>query len=800
MLDIAQQIATELNVRNQQITATIELIDEGSTVPFIARYRKEVTGNLDDTQLRYLEEKLIYYRELEDRKKTIIESIREQNKLTPELEAQIHACLIKQNIEDIYLPYKPKRRTKAQIAIEHGLEPLAHALWHNPELVPEQEATQYINEHIVDVKAALDGARDILAEQFAETASLLEILRKKMWQNGVLFSQVMDGQEMAQDQKFKDYYDFNEYLDGIPSHRLLAMLRGRNLSVLSLKLDYADLENGQSHPLEDVIAEHMQIQSLGRPADTWLKMVCKWTWRIKLHTSIELELINQARELAEQDAIGIFGNNLKELLLSAPAGAKATMGLDPGIRTGVKVAIVDHTGKLVETSTIYPFPPKNDVHGSLATLEKLAKKHHVELIAIGNGTASRETSQLTAELLKKSEFAHIQKIIVNESGASIYSASELAAKEFPDLDVSLRGAVSIARRLQDPLAELVKIPPESIGVGQYQHDLNSKNLSTALNNVVEDCVNAVGVDVNMASSALLERISGLNATLAKNIVAYRDEHGEFTNRKELRKVARFGDKTFEQAAGFLRIRNGDEPLDASAVHPESYDITYKMLDAFKQKEQKFTKLQELIGNVDLIKQIDIKPFINEKFGKETLSDILKEFEKPGRDPRPDFKTAKLNDSVSEVKDLKVDMLLEGTVTNVTAFGAFVDIGVHQDGLVHISELSNSFVSQAQDIVKAGQIVKVKVLDVDIQRKRIALSMKLGTSNISSNANMNSNSNTNTNMHNKSKNKSDIPHKEEKQHTPAFFAKNTATSNTTKQYSAPQNNAMADAFAKLKGLK
>ncbi len=794
MLDIAQQIATELNVRGHQVTKTIELIDDGATVPFIARYRKEITENLDDTQLRYLEEKLFYYRELEERKKTIIESIREQNKLTPELEAQINACLIKQNIEDIYLPYKPKRRTKAQIAIENGLEPLAHALWNNPDLMPEQEANAYINEQVIDIKAALEGARDILAEQFSETASLLEVLRKKMWQNGVLFSQMMEGQEMAQEQKFKDYYEFSEYLDGIPSHRLLAMLRGRNLGVLSLKLDYADLESGQNHPLEDVIAQHMNIQALGRPADTWLKMVCKWTWRIKLHTSIELELINQARELAEQDAIGIFGNNLKELLLSAPAGAKPTMGLDPGIRTGVKVAVVDHTGKLVETATIYPFPPKNDVYGSLATLEKLAKKYGIELVAIGNGTASRETSQLTAELLKKPEFIHIQKIIVNESGASIYSASELAAKEFPDLDVSLRGAVSIARRLQDPLAELVKIPAESIGVGQYQHDLNSKNLSTALSKVVEDCVNAVGVDVNMASSALLEHVSGLNTTLAKNIVAYRDEHGEFKNRKALRNVPRFGEKTFEQAAGFLRIRNGDEPLDASSVHPESYTITYQMLDTFKQKGQKFNKLQELIGNVELIKQIDIKPFINEKFGKETLNDILKEFEKPGRDPRPDFKTAKLNDLVSEVKDLKIDMLLEGTVTNVTAFGAFVDIGVHQDGLVHISELSNTFVSQAQDVVKAGQIVKVRVLDVDVQRKRIALSMKLVSKEaISSKSHKNkqNSSQGNNTSNNQSDNSNNTQQKTE------FFAKNKP-SNT--QNTGVQNSVMADAFSKLKGLK
>ncbi len=775
MLNITQQIASELNIKEQQINATVKLLDEGATVPFIARYRKEATNNLDDTQLRDLQEKLTYYRELEERKQVVLQSITEQDKLTPELEQHIHACIIKQNLEDIYLPYKPKRRTKAQIAIENGLLPLAQALLENPNLTPEDEAAKHINENITDIKAALDGARDILAEQFSETASLLELLRAKMQQNSVLMSEVISGQELAQGEKFKDYYSFSQLLQNIPSHRLLALLRGRNLGVLSLKLDYPNLELGQAHPLELVIASHMGIQKQGRPADIWLAMVCKWTWKIKLHSSIELELINRAREQAEKEAINIFAQNLKQVLMAAPAGAKATLGLDPGIRTGVKVAVVDNTGKLVETTTIYPHPPKNDIYGSIDALEKLINKHNIELVAIGNGTASRETDKLTAEIIKKAKFKHIQKVIVNESGASIYSASELAAKEFPALDVSLRGAASIARRLQDPLAELVKIPPESIGIGQYQHDLNAKNLGASLNNVVEDCVNAVGVDLNMASAVLLEKVSGLNTTLAKNIVAYRDENGRFNNRQELKKVPRFGDKTFEQAAGFLRIQNGDEPLDSSSVHPESYNTAKQILTSINHPIQ---SLNCVIGNTELIKQIDISKFISETCGKETIKDILKEFEKPARDPRPSFKTANLADGINEIKDLQIGMLLEGTVTNVTAFGAFIDIGVHQDGLVHISELSDNFVADAGEIVKAGQIVKVKVLEIDIPRKRIALSMKINSSGAKSS----------------SKEKHNYPlSAKDKSSSPINSSNNNNISNNA-------GTSIAHAFAKLKGLK
>ncbi|MFM2344799.1 MAG: hypothetical protein RLZZ210_1411 [Pseudomonadota bacterium] len=776
MLNINKHIATELNIKEQQVIATVTLLDEGATVPFIARYRKEVTNNLDDTQLRNLQEKLIYYRELEERKQVVLQSILEQEKLTPELEQKIHDCIVKQTLEDIYLPYKPKRRTKAQIAIENGLLPLAQDLLANPSLNPEDEATKYINENILDTKSALDGARDILAEQFAEAASLLELLRSKMWQNGVLFSEVIQGQELAQDEKFKDYYNFSQLLQNMPSHRVLALLRGRNLGVLSLKLDYPDLEQGQPHPLEQVIASHMGIQKQGRPADTWLAMVCKWTWRIKLNSSIELELINQAREQAEKEAINIFAQNLKQVLMAAPAGAKATIGLDPGIRTGVKVAVVDNTGKLVETTTVYPHPPKNDIYGSINVISDLILKHNVELIAIGNGTASRETDKLVSEIIKQAKFKHVQKIIVNEAGASIYSASELAAKEFPDLDVSLRGAASIARRLQDPLAELVKIPPESIGIGQYQHDVNAKNLNASLTNVVEDCVNAVGVDVNMASAALLEKVSGLNSTLAKNIVAYRDENGRFNTRQELKKVPRFGDKTFEQSAGFLRIQGGKEELDASSVHPESYHVAKQILASINHP------LQNLIGNSQIIKQIDVKQFINESCGKETINDILKEFEKPARDPRPSFKTANLAEGINEIKDLQVGMSLEGTITNVTAFGAFVDIGVHQDGLVHISELSDNFVSNPQEVVKAGQIVKVKVLEVDIARKRIGLSMKTKSGALV-------NSNTSNNNRDKSI---------------SIGQKHTSSSsniNTNNSVNSNKNDtSMASAFAKLKGLK
>jgi protein Tex len=771
MINIAKQIALELSIKESQVIATIKLIDEGSTVPFIARYRKEVTDNLDDTQLRNLEEKLIYYKDLEERKILILASIEEQGKLNEELKQKINSTLIKQNLEDIYLPYKPKRRTKAQIAIEHGLQGLANILFSHPDTMPELEAAKYITEHVLNEKMALDGARDILAEQFAEQASLLELVRSKMWQHGVLYSSVIEGddaqtqlEKLDKEQKFKDYYAYSQLLQDMPSHRLLAVLRGRNLGVLNIKLEYPNLELGQKHPIEQEIANHLGIKNIGRNADIWLNTLCKWTWKIKLQNSIELDLINKAREKAEQDAINIFAQNLKQMLMAAPAGKKATLGLDPGIRTGIKVAVIDDTGKLVETTTIYPFQPKNDVHGAMYEVSSLIKKHNIELIAIGNGTGGRETDKLVSEVIKNipAQFRDkIQKIIVNESGASIYSASELAAKEFPNLDVSLRGAASIARRLQDPLAELVKIPPESIGVGQYQHDINSKNLAASLSNVVEDCVNAVGVDVNTASYALLERVSGINPTLAKNIVAYRDEHGRFASREQLKKIPRLGDKTFEQAAGFLRINDGLEPLDASAVHPESYSVAYKIL-ANLQKP-----LKEVLGNVNVIKQIDLKQYINENCGRATLLDILSEFEKPGRDPRPEFKAAKLTDGVNEMKDLSIGMLLEGTITNVTAFGAFVDIGVHQDGLLHISELKDGFVANASDEVKAGQIVKVRVVEVDISRKRIALSMRLHT--VSSGKISENNGN---NIFNKSQ---DYAPKKE----------------------APAINSMANAFSKLK---
>ncbi len=714
-LNIDQQIALDLNIRTNQVQATIALLKDGATVPFIARYRKEVTQNLDDAQLRDLQQKLDYYQDLEDRKKTILESINEQKKLTLELQQQINACLIKQNLEDLYLPYKPKRRTKGQIAIENGLLPLANTIMENQECNPEQLAANYVNEKILDIKSALEGARDILAEEWSQQAALLEKLRNKMWTLGVLESQVIEGKESNESEKFKDYYAYQQVLKDIPSHRLLALLRGRNLEILNLKLVYPDLEENQTHPMENLIAEYMQIDKQ-KIAYTWLKQVCKWTWRVKLNTSIEIDLINKAREIAEQQSIIIFSQNLKQLLLAPPAGFKITMGLDPGIRTGVKVALVDNTGKLLTTTTIYPYPPKNDVYGAIETLAQLIKIHNIELISIGNGTGSRETDKLVKEMLKQHKLNHVQKMVVNESGASIYSASAFASSEFPDLDVSLRGAVSIARRLQDPLAELIKIPPESIGVGQYQHDLDEKNLSTSLNNVVEDCVNAVGVDLNTASIPLLQRVSGLNASIAKNIVEFRNNHGKFTNREQLKQVPRLGEKTFEQAAGFLRINDGDNPLDASAVHPESYHIAEKIIKTTNHS------IKDLIGNSQLVKQINIKPFVTE-CGRETLVDILNEFEKPGRDPRPIFQSTKLLDGVETINDLIIDMELEGTITNITAFGAFVDIGVHQDGMVHISEISDTFVKNPHDIIQTGQIVKVRVLDIDKTRNRIALSMR-----------------------------------------------------------------------------
>ncbi|SOY58235.1 Tex family protein [Cupriavidus taiwanensis] len=722
---IVALIAAELSVQPRQVAAAVALLDEGATVPFIARYRKEVTGNLDDTQLRNLEERLLYLRDMEDRRAAILASIEEQGKLTPELQAAIEAAQTKQALEDLYLPYKPKRRTRAQIARECGLEPLALALLADPTLDPQAEAAKYVNGNptadggVPDVKAALDGARDILSEQFGETAELLGKLREHLWNHGVVASTVMEGKETAEEEKFRDYYNYSETLRTVPSHRALALFRGRNAGVLMVKLGLGEEQDAMvPHPCEGMIARHVGIQQLGRPADKWLGDVCRWCWRVKVQPHLETELLTQLRETAESEAIKVFGRNLHELLLAAPAGPKAVMGIDPGIRTGCKVAVVDSTGKLLETATIYPHEPRRDWNGSLAVLARLAKQHGVALVSIGNGTASRETDKLVQDLIRQMPELKLTKIVVSEAGASVYSASELAAKEFPDLDVSLRGAVSIARRLQDPLAELVKIDPKSIGVGQYQHDVNQRELARALDAVVEDCVNAVGVDVNTASAPLLARVSGLNSVLARNIVEFRDANGAFANRSALKQVPRLGDKTFEQAAGFLRINDGDNPLDRSSVHPEAYPVVQRILDHVKKG------LRDVMGNREALRGLAPEKFTDESFGLPTVRDILSELEKPGRDPRPEFKTATFQEGVEDVKDLQPGMVLEGVVTNVAAFGAFVDIGVHQDGLVHISALSNKFVKDAHEVVKAGQIVKVKVMEVDVKRNRIGLSMRL----------------------------------------------------------------------------
>ncbi|MBB3008021.1 Tex family protein [Cupriavidus alkaliphilus] len=722
---IVSLIAAELSVQPRQVAAAVALLDEGATVPFIARYRKEVTGNLDDTQLRNLEERLLYLRDMEDRRAAILASIEEQGKLTPELQAAIEAAQTKQALEDLYLPYKPKRRTRAQIARECGLEPLALALLADPTLDPQTEAAKYVNGNptadggVPDVKAALDGARDILSEQFGETAELLGKLREHLWNNGVVASTVMEGKETAEEEKFRDYYAYSETIRTVPSHRALALFRGRNAGVLMVKLGLGEEQDALvPHPCEGMIARHVGIQQLGRPADKWLGDVCRWCWRVKVQPHLETELLTQLRETAESEAIKVFGRNLHELLLAAPAGPKSVMGIDPGIRTGCKVAVVDSTGKLLETATIYPHEPRRDWNGSLAVLARLARQHGVALVSIGNGTASRETDKLVQDLMKQMPELRLTKIVVSEAGASVYSASELAAKEFPDLDVSLRGAVSIARRLQDPLAELVKIDPKSIGVGQYQHDVNQRELARALDAVVEDCVNAVGVDVNTASAPLLARVSGLNSVLARNIVEFRDANGAFANRNALKQVPRLGDKTFEQAAGFLRINDGDNPLDRSSVHPEAYPVVQRILDHVKKG------LRDVMGNREALRGLSPEKFTDDAFGLPTVRDILSELEKPGRDPRPEFKTATFQEGVEDVKDLQPGMVLEGVVTNVAAFGAFVDIGVHQDGLVHISALSNKFVKDAHEVVKAGQIVKVKVMEVDVKRNRIGLSMRL----------------------------------------------------------------------------
>ena len=715
-LNIIKSIADEIGAQPRQVEAAVDLLDEGATVPFISRYRKEATGGLDDTQLRKLEERLAYLRELEDRRDAVIESIRSQNKLTDELEAKLLAATTKAEVEDLYLPYKPKRRTRGEIARERGLEPLADLLLADRQQVPVEAAAAFVVGEVADAKAALEGARDILMERFAEDAALLGRLRQHLRERGVLRSRVFDDKKEA-GAKFSDYFDHAEPWAKVAGHRALAMMRGRNEDVLMLDLEIDADDPSPIKPVEQMIAETLSIRANGGPADAWLLDVVRWTWRVKLHTNLSVDLMMELRQRAESEAIDVFARNLKDLLLAAPAGTRPTLGLDPGIRTGVKVAAVDATGKLIDTAVIYPFQPRNDVRGAQAELARLIKQHRIELIAIGNGTASRETEKLVADLLPLLPEPRPRSVVVSEAGASVYSASEVAAAEFPTLDVTLRGAVSIARRLQDPLAELVKITPKSIGVGQYQHDVDQYRLARSLDAVVEDAVNAVGVDLNTASASLLARVSGLGQTLAESIVAYRDQHGRFLTRKQLLEVSRLGPKTFEQCAGFLRIRDGAEPLDASSVHPEAYEVARRIVQACGRD------LRSLMGDGAALKQLDPRRFVDERFGLPTVRDILGELEKPGRDPRPEFRTASFAEGVNEVADLKPGMVLEGTVTNVAAFGAFVDIGVHQDGLVHVSQLADRFVKDPHEVVKAGQIVKVRVVDVDIKRQRIALSMK-----------------------------------------------------------------------------
>ncbi|MCL6706137.1 RNA-binding transcriptional accessory protein [Pseudomonas sp. R2.Fl] len=708
-------IAAEVKARPEQVAAAIGLLDEGATVPFIARYRKEVTGGLDDTQLRDLAERLTYLRELNARRKSIFESITSQGKMTDELAVKIAGAVTKAELEDLYLPYKPKRRTKAEIARERGLGPLADAILADRAADPAKLAEAYLSEEVPDVKAALEGARDIVAEQISENADLLGRLRQDMRDRAVLYSKVVDGKTEA-GEKFADYFDHSERWATVPGHRALAMLRGWNEEMLTLSIEMDRDDPSPVKPAQRTVAAALDIRDRG-PADKWLMDVAGWTWRVKLSMSLSLDLMRELRERAEEEAIHVFARNLKDLLLAAPAGSRPTMGLDPGIRTGVKVAVVDGTGKVVETSTVYPFPPKNDVRGAQAELASLIRKHKVELIAIGNGTGSRETEKLVADMLAQLPAPKPTKVIVSEAGASVYSASELAAKEFPGLDVSLRGAVSIARRLQDPLAELVKIEPKSIGVGQYQHDVDQGKLGRSLDAVVEGAVNAVGVDLNTASVPLLSRVSGLSGSIAEAIVSHRDLTGPFESRRDLLKVARLGARTFEQCAGFLRIPNGREPLDASSVHPEAYDVAKRIVAACGRD------LRSLMGDSAALKKLDPRQFIDEQFGLPTVKDILAELEKPGRDPRPSFKTATFADGVDEITDLKPGMTLEGTVTNVAAFGAFVDVGVHQDGLVHVSQLADRFVKDPHEVVKAGDVVKVRVVEVDVKRKRIALTMR-----------------------------------------------------------------------------
>ena len=722
-MQISARIAEELGVKESQVNAAINLLDEGSTVPFIARYRKEVTAGLDDSQLRHLDERLIYLREMEDRRSTILKSIEEQDKLTAELKQAILAAETKTRLEDLYAPYKPKRRTKAQIAREAGIEPLLDAILADPTQNPEQLAEKYLNAEagFSDTEKVLEGARNILLERISEEADLLGILREYVWENALLKATVVAGQEQI-GAKFKDYFDYVEPLKNVPSHRALALFRGRSESVIRIKLfvpQQDDLEVYSDMGVCDaMVAKQLGFSQQGRAADNWLLEGARWGWRVKISLQLETELFMKLREQAEEEAIRVFGENLRDLLLAAPAGSRATMGLDPGLRSGVKVVVLDKTGKVLEYETIYPHAPKNQWDVSISTLAKLAQKHQVELVSIGNGTASRETDKLVKELINNHPELHLNSLVVSEAGASVYSASELAAKEFPDLDVSIRGAVSIARRLQDPLAELVKINPKSIGVGQYQHDVNQYQLARKLDAVIEDCVNAVGVEINTASVPLMAKVAGLTESLASNIVDFRELHGAFTNRQQLLDVVRLGPKAFEQAAGFLHIHNGKNPLDASSVHPEAYPIVERIL----QKSHK--KITDIIGDKKFLNSLAANDFTDESFGEPTVRDIINELHKPGRDPRPEFKTASFKDGVEKVKDLKPAMLLEGVITNVTNFGAFVDIGVHQDGLVHISAITDKFIKDPREVVKTGDVVKVKVMEVDVPRNRIALSMRL----------------------------------------------------------------------------
>ncbi len=786
MQKIIRQIAAEIKVGEDQVRTAVELLDGGATVPFIARYRKEATGGLDDIQLRELEYRLGYLRELEERREAVLKSIEEQGKLTPELRAAIEFAATKQDLEDLYLPYKPKRRTKGQIAREAGIEPLADKLFADPSLVPADEAAAFVKlekneagDDFTTVQAVLDGVRDILSERWAEDAALVQSLRNWLWSEGLLSSKLVAGKDEnnADNAKFRDYFDYDEPIGRVPSHRALAVFRGRTLEILDAKLVLPEPpEPGQptgakAAPVVSVaegkIALHLGWSHKARPSDDLIRKAVAWTWRVKLSLSLERDLFTRLREEAEKVAIKVFADNLRDLLLAAPAGPRVVMGLDPGIRTGVKVAVVDSTGKLVETATVYPHEPRRDWDGSLHTLGKLCEKHGVNLIAIGNGTASRETDKLAADLMKKID--GMQRVVVSEAGASVYSASEFASQEMPDVDVSLRGAASIARRLQDPLAELVKIDPKSIGVGQYQHDVNQSDLARSLDTVVEDCVNSVGVDLNTASVPLLARVSGLSQTVAKSVVRWRDANGAFASRADLLKVTGLGAKTFEQSAGFLRLRGGTNPLDMTGVHPE----TYAVVEQIMAKTGK--PVAELMGRSDMLKTLKPELFANEKFGAITVKDILTELEKPGRDPRPDFKVARFNDGVEDIKDLKEGMELEGTVSNVAAFGAFIDIGVHQDGLVHVSQLSHKFTTDAREVVKTGDIVKVRVTEVDVARKRIGLTMKLGEA--------------------PSRRDGAQGHRENR-----FEGARQGQNNRGHSSQQPADNAMASAFAKLQNLR